>query len=99
MPRKGETTKFNGAKPTPMKNVKKERERKKKLDREDEEDAKKMGVRARLKRSCPECPICFDDTATHASEMALEVSEYDTATDEEVYAAPWPFPSLIRARW
>ena len=65
MGRKGETTKFKGAKPLPTKAVQKERERKKKRDREDERDAEKLGVRARLNRSRPECAICFDDNATH----------------------------------
>ena len=65
MGRKGETTKFKGAKPAPTKAVQKERERKKKHDREDERDAKKMGARARLNRSRPECPICWEHNATH----------------------------------
>ena len=63
--RKGETTKFKGARPAPTKAVQKERERKKKRDREDERDAEKLGARARLNRSRLECPICFEDTATH----------------------------------
>ena len=65
MPRKGETTKFKGAKPAPSKAAKKERERKKRRDREDEKDAEKLGARARLNRSRPECAICFDEIATH----------------------------------
>ena len=65
MPRKRETTKFKGAKPEPSKAAKKERERKKRQDREDEKDASKLGARARLARSRPECPICLDETATH----------------------------------
>ena len=65
MGRKGETTKFKGAKPMPSKAAQKERERKKKRDREDEKDAERLGARARLNRSRPECPICFDEVATH----------------------------------
>lgn len=41
------------------------RERKKKRDREDEKDAERLGARARLNRSRPECPVCFDEVATH----------------------------------
>ena len=65
MGKKGETTKFKGSKPPPSKAAKKERERKKKQDKKDEEDAEKIGARARLNRSRPECPICFDEVATH----------------------------------
>ena len=65
MGRKGETTQFKGAKPAPTKTVQKERERKKKRDREDERDAKKLGARARLNRSRPECAICWEENATH----------------------------------
>ena len=65
MGKKGETTKFKGSKPPPSKAAKKERERKKRRDREDEKDAEKIGGRARLNRSRPECPICFDEVATH----------------------------------
>ena len=65
MGRKGETTKFKGAKPAPSEAAKKERERKKKRDREDEKDAERLGARARLNRSRPECPVCFDEVATH----------------------------------
>ena len=65
MPRKGETTKFKGAKSDPTKTVKKERQRKKKHDRQDEKDADKLGARARLNRSRPECVICWDEIATH----------------------------------
>ena len=50
MGRKGETTKFNGAKPAPSEAAKKERKRKKKRDREDEKDAERLGARARLNR-------------------------------------------------
>ena len=64
MGRKGETTKFKGAKPAPSEAAKKERERKKKRDREDEKDAERLGARARLNRSRPECPVCFDEVAT-----------------------------------
>ena len=59
MGRKGETTKFKGAKPAPSKAAKKERKCKKKRDREDEKDAERLGARARLNRSRPECPVCF----------------------------------------
>ena len=65
MPRKGETTKFKGAKQPPSKAAKKERERKKRIDKQDEEDADRLGARARRGRSRPECAICFDETATH----------------------------------
>ena len=65
MPRKGETVRFKGAKPEVSKAALKERKRKKKRDREDEDDAEKLGARARLNRSRPECPICFDEVATH----------------------------------
>ena len=65
MPRKGETTKFKGTKSEPSKAAKTERERKKKRDREDEKDAEQIGARARLNRSRPECPICFEEVATH----------------------------------
>ena len=65
MGRKGETTKFKGAKPAPSEAAKKERKRKKKRDREDEKDAERLGARARLNRSRPECPVCFDEVATH----------------------------------
>ena len=57
-------TKFKGAKPAPSEAAKKERERKKKRDREDEKDAERLGARARLNRSRPECPVCFDEVAT-----------------------------------
>ena len=53
MGRKGETTKFKGAKPAPSEAAKKERKRKKKRDREDEKDAERLGARARLNRSRP----------------------------------------------
>ena len=59
MGRKGETTKFKGAKAAPSKAAKKERERKKRRDSEDEKDAERLGARARLNRSRPECPVCF----------------------------------------
>jgi hypothetical protein len=65
MGRKGETTKFKGAKAAPSKAAKKERERKKRRDSEDEKDAERLGARARLNRSRPECPVCFDEVATH----------------------------------
>ena len=64
MGRKGETTKFKGAKPAPSEAAKKERARKKRRDREDEKDAERLGARARLNRSRPECPVCFDEVAT-----------------------------------
>ena len=65
MGRKGETTKFKGARPAPTRPVQKERERKKRRDREDEGNAEKLGARARLNRSRPECSICFEENATH----------------------------------
>ena len=61
MGRKGETTKFKGARAAPSEAAKKERERKKRRDSEDEKDAERLGARARLNRSRPECPVCFDE--------------------------------------